>query len=474
MPTGYKFLIGGEWRESAKKAEVINPYSNEAVGVVFQASPQDIEDAIVAAQRAFAVTREMPSYRRAEILQNIVEGIKSKKAELIELMAKESGKPVQFGRGEVERSILTFTVAAEEAKRIHGEVLPFDLASHSERRFGIVRRFPIGLIAGISPFNFPLNLIAHKVGPCIASGNTMVLKPPSACPITGLTLARIIQDAGAPDGLFNIIPCCSSEAEVIVTDERIKMLSFTGSPEVGWHLKKKAGRKKVTLELGGNAGVIVDNGADLDFAVRRIAMGSFGNAGQSCIAVQRIYVHKDIYAEFESRFLEETRRLKVGDPMESDTVVGPMIDEQAARKVESWIEEAVAGGAQLLCGGKRNGAVLEPTIIVNAKKDMKVSCLEVFAPVVTLDRFEEFEDAVALVNDSKYGLQAGIFTNDMNKVFYAYNKLDVGGVIINDYPTYRIDNMPYGGVKESGVGREGIRYAIEEMTEMKLLVFNLA
>lgn len=474
MPTGYKFLIGGEWRESAKKAEITNPYSNEVVGVVFQASPQDIEDAIVTAQRAFAVTREMPSYRRAEILQNIVEGIKSMKAELVELMAKESGKPVQFGRGEVERSILTFTVAAEEAKRIHGEVLPFDLASHSERRFGIVRRFPIGPIAGISPFNFPLNLIAHKVGPCIASGNTMVLKPPSACPITGLTLARIIQDAGAPDGLFNIIPCCSSEAEVIVTDERIKMLSFTGSPEVGWHLKNKAGRKKVTLELGGNAGVIVHKDANLDFAIKRIAIGSFGNAGQSCIAVQRIYVHRDIYAEFESRFLEETRRLKVGDPMESDTVVGPMINEQAARKVESWIQEAVAGGAQLLCGGKRNGAVLEPTVIVNAKKDMKVSCLEVFAPVVTLDMFEKFEDAVAAVNDSKYGLQAGIFTNDMNKVFYAYNKLDVGGVIINDYPTYRIDNMPYGGVKESGVGREGVRYAIEEMTEVKLLVFNLA
>jgi glyceraldehyde-3-phosphate dehydrogenase (NADP+) len=473
MQKEYKFLIGGEWRSSSKKEQVLNPYDNKVVGVVFQASPQDIDDAVVAAQQAFEVTREMPSYRRAEILQGIVEGIRGKKDELAELMARESGKPIQFAKGEVERSILTFTVAAEEAKDIHGDLIPLDLASHSEGRIGIVRRFPIGPIAGISPFNFPMNLIAHKVGPCIASGNTMVLKPPSSCPITGLTLAGIIQDAGAPRGMFNIIPCRSSEAEAIVTDERIKMLSFTGSPEVGWYLKSKAGKKRVTLELGGNAGVLVDRDANLDFAVRRIAIGSYGNSGQSCIAVQRIYVHSDIYDEFESRFLEETKRLKVGDPMDGDTVVGPMIDENAAKKVESWIQEAVAGGASVLWGGRRNGAVLEPTIVVGAERDMKVSCLEVFAPVVTLDRFESFEDAIDMINDSKFGLQAGVFTNDLKKVFYAYKKLDVGGVIINDYPTYRIDSMPYGGVKESGFGREGVKYAIEEMTEMKLLVFNL-
>jgi glyceraldehyde-3-phosphate dehydrogenase (NADP+) len=474
MPKEYKFLIGGEWRTSSRQQEIKSPYTGETVGCVYMASPQDIEDAIVAAQQAFEVTREMSTYKRADLLRNIAEGIKERKDEIAEMMASESGKPIQFAKGEIERSVLTFTIAAEEAKRIHGEVLQLDLAAHSEKRFGIVRRFPLGPIAGISPFNFPLNLIAHKLAPCIAAGNTMVLKPPSPCPITGVMLAEIVHNADAPPGMFNIIPCRASEAEKIVTDDRLKMLTFTGSPEVGWYLKNIAGKKRVTLELGGNAGVIVDKEANLDFAVKRIVIGSYGNAGQSCIAVQRIYVHKDIYPEFEQRFVKETMSLKVGNPMESDTVVGPMIDEKSAAKIEEWIQEAVAGGARLLCGGKRNGAVLEPTVIANAKKDMKVSCLEVFAPVVTLEPFDRFEDVIAAVNDSMYGLQAGIFTNDVGKVFYAYNKLDVGGVIINDYPTYRIDNMPYGGVKESGTGREGVKYAIEEMTEMKLLVFNLA
>jgi acyl-CoA reductase-like NAD-dependent aldehyde dehydrogenase len=340
-------------------------------------------------------------------------------------------------------------------------------------RLGLTRRFPIGPIGAITPFNFPLNLVAHKVAPAIASGNTIVLKPSSNAPLTALQLAAIIHKSGYPAGGFNIVPCNSNEGEQLYLDQRIKLVSFTGSPAVGWNIKNRAGKKRVVLELGGNAGVIVDKGANLEYAVPRIALGSYGNAGQSCIAVQRIYAQRDLFDEFERRFLEATRSMVVGDPMADNTTVGPMIEEAAARKVEDWIQEAVSGGAKILCGGRRQGAVLEPTILMGVKPEMKVSCQEVFAPVVTLDSFIDFRDAVLAVNNSAFGLQAGVFTNNVNDIFYAYEELEVGGVIVNDYPTYRIDHMPYGGVKDSGFGREGIAYAIEEMTEMKLLALNL-
>ncbi|MEK9136880.1 MAG: aldehyde dehydrogenase family protein, partial [Bacteroidota bacterium] len=388
------------------------------------------------------------------------------------LITAETGKPITFSRAEVDRSVFTFLYASEEAKRLEGTVLPLDLAVHASNRFGIVQRFPLGVVGAITPFNFPINLVAHKLAPAIAAGNSFVLKPSSNAPLTALTLGEIISNSGYPTEAVNVVPCSGGEAEQLITDKRVKLVSFTGSPAVGWPLKIQAGAKKVVLELGGNAGVIVDKGTDIRSTAKRIAMGAYGNAGQSCIAVQRVYVHKELYRAFLDEFVDDSKATKVGDPNDEATVVGPMIDEAAARKVEEWIGEAVASGARVLCGGRRVGAVLEPTVLVDVRPDMKVSCQEVFAPVATVDPFDSFQQAVEMVNNSEYGLQAGVFTNDLSHLLYAYRQLDVGGVIINDYPTFRIDHMPYGGVKGSGFGREGIKYAIEEMTEPKLLVIN--
>ncbi|CUT04289.1 aldehyde dehydrogenase family protein [Candidatus Kryptobacter tengchongensis] len=474
MVTEYKFFINGEWRTSPRKIQIKSPFNGEIAGEVYLASPDDLEDAVISAQNAFEKTKEIPSHKRAEILEFISNEIAKRREDFAQMITREMGKPITFSRAEVDRAIFTFKIASEEAKRINGEIIPLDLASHSEKRLGLVKRFPIGIILAITPFNFPLNLVAHKVAPAIASGNAIILKPSSQAPIVSIMLAEIIEKSGYPAGGFNLVPCKSDEIELLVRDERIKMVTFTGSSEVGWRLKNIAGKKKVTLELGGNAAVVVEPDANLDFAVKRIALGSFGQAGQSCIAVQRIYVHKDIYPEFEKRFVEETKKLKVGNPFEPDTIVGPLVDENAAIKTENWVNEAVKNGAKILTGGKRNYTFYEPTILIDVKPDMKVSCQEVFAPVVTLEKYDSFEEAIQMVNNSRYGLQAGIFTNNIKKIFYAFDKIDVGGVIINDYPTYRIDHMPYGGVKDSGFGREGLKYAIEEMTELKLMVLNLA
>jgi glyceraldehyde-3-phosphate dehydrogenase (NADP+) len=469
-----QFFVGGEWRKSQKHKPVINPYDCKTVGEVYQASQNDIQDAIRSAEAASAATRRLQSYERTEILAFIAGEIAAKKESFAQLITAETGKPITSSRAEVERSIFTFTAASEEARRIEGSVLPLDLALHSKSRFGLVRRFPLGPIGAITPFNFPINLIAHKVAPAIAAGNTIILKPSSNAPLTALLLAEVISRSGLPQGGFNIVPCPTNEARQLVTDERIRLITFTGSSAVGWGIKAQAGKKRVTLELGGNAGVIVDRGFKLDHITKRIAQGSYGNAGQSCISVQRIYVHEDIYDEFADLFVMESKSTQMGDPRDERTVVGPMISEEAAVKAECWIKEAVDGGAHILCGGKRERAMLEPTVLVDVKPEMNVSCHEVFAPVVTLDRFRDFKQAVGAVNNSAYGLQAGVFSKDLNNVFYAYDELEVGGVIVNDFPTYRIDSMPYGGVKDSGFGREGLRYAIEEMTEMKLLAFNLA
>ena len=468
-----RFLVAGEWKSSENKRPVHNPYTKELVGEVFQASSKDIGDAIHAATAAFQTTRNLPAYRRADILRTIADAIGERRDSFAECMTAETGKPISFSRAEVDRAVFTFTIASEEAKRIDGSVLPLDLAGHSENRLGIVRRFALGPIGAITPFNFPLNLVSHKVAPAIASGNTIVLKPSSNAPLTALLLAEVIHNTALPKGAFSVAPCDSNEIDQLITSEAIKLISFTGSPAVGWGIKNKAGKKRVVLELGGNAGVIVDKDGDSEYALQRIVQGSYGNAGQSCIAVQRIFVHEAVFEGFLSRFLAATKNVVVGDPTNEATVVGPMITEEAARKAEQWVKEAVTAGARLLCGGKRNGAVLEPTILTDVKRHMKVSCEEVFAPVVTIEPFTSFEHAVKAVNDSAYGLQAGVFSNSFNNVMFAYRELEVGGVIINDFPTYRIDHMPYGGVKNSGFGREGIRYAIEEMTEMKLMVMNL-
>jgi glyceraldehyde-3-phosphate dehydrogenase (NADP+) len=385
----------------------------------------------------------------------------------------EAGKPIKTARAEVERAILTFTVAAEESVRIGGEWIPLDLLPSMAGRSAIVRRFPLGPIAAITPFNFPLNLVAHKIAPAIAAGCTMVLKPAPKTPLTALLLAEVVEKAGWPAGALNILSLSNDDAQRMVSDDRLKLLTFTGSGAVGWELKQKAGKKKVVLELGGNAAVVVHSDADVDYAAERCAVGGFYYSGQSCISVQRIYVQRAVEKKFTAALLARGAKLKIGDPSDDAIDVGPMINEDAAKRAESWIEEAVAGGANLLAGGKRRGAFVEPTVLTDTKPEMRVSCEEVFAPVVVIEAYDEFADALRRVNDSPYGLQAGLFTRDAKLIFEAYETLEVGGLMVGEMSAFRIDHMPYGGIKDSGLGREGLRYAIEEMTEPKLLMLNL-
>jgi glyceraldehyde-3-phosphate dehydrogenase (NADP+) len=388
-------------------------------------------------------------------------------------MAQEAGKPIKAARTEVERAIFTFNVAAEESTRIYGEYLPLDWQEFTAGRWGIVRRFPLGPIAGITPFNFPLNLVAHKVAPAIAAGCPLVLKPAPQTPLTALLLAEAVQQAGWPDGGLNVLPLSNDDAGLLVTDERIKLISFTGSAAVGWQIKKNCGKKKVVLELGGNAGVIVHSDADLAYAADRCVAGGFAYAGQTCISVQRILVERTAFAKFTDLLLEGVKKLKIGDPLDDSTDLGPLIRESDAVRASDWIQEAVRGGARLLCGGQRRGPVLDPTVLTGTRPEMKVNCQEIFAPVVTVEPYDDFNQALKQINNSPYGLQAGLFTRDAKLIFNAYEELEVGGLIAGDVPAFRIDHMPYGGVKDSGLGREGLRYAIEEMTEPKLLVMNL-
>jgi acyl-CoA reductase-like NAD-dependent aldehyde dehydrogenase len=470
------YYIGGEWRGASADAhsvEIINPFDNSVVGKVALAGNEDIETAITRAESAFRVTRSLQSYERYEVLSSIASGIRKEKEEFVLGLVAEVGKPLAAANVEVERSITTFQYAAEEAKRLGGDVVPLDITAAGQNRYGIVRRFPLGVILGISPFNFPLNLVAHKVAPAIASGNSFLLKPATQASLTSLRLAKIIETSGYPAGAFSVIPCTNALAEGLVQDERIKLFSFTGSPAIGWSLKAKSGKKKVLLELGGNAGVIVDKTADLDLAVRKNLLGAFVYSGQVCIKVQRIYVHADIFDEYVERFLAATMSLPVGDPGRTDTVVGPVINSDAVDRIIAWIGEAVRLGAKVLAGGGHVGRVIEPTVLLNVPPEAKVFCTEVFGPVVTLHKFHSMAEAVEGVNASQYGLQAGLFSNDYSNILYAYNHLEVGAVIINENPTFRVDNMPYGGVKDSGFGREGVRYAIEEMTEPKMLALGV-
>jgi glyceraldehyde-3-phosphate dehydrogenase (NADP+) len=466
----YKFLVGGEWRSSDEKVYIANPYNGSAVGVLSLAHEDDIDDAIKRSVAVFPTLRSLSGYERSKILIRLAHSIEKRRDEFAEMISNESGKPIRFSYAEVDRSISTFAIAAEEATRIGGEVIPLDVTSTVTNRKGIMTRFPIGVVACISPFNFPLNLIAHKVAPAIASGNSFIIKPPPQAPLTSLLLGDCLLDSGLPKDAVNVLPCSNPIAELLVTDPRIAMVSFTGSSRVGWDVKEKAGKKKVILELGGNAAVIVDKHADVNLAVERCVLGAFAYAGQVCIKVQRIYVHRSLYKQFEMKFLEAASEVKVGNPLETTTIVGPMISLVEAERVENWVKEAVAEGANVAWGGKRRGSIIEPTVLDGVKPTMKVCSEEIFGPVATLHKIDSIEHAVEEVNNSRYGLQAGIFSSDMNSILYAYRHLEVGGVIVNDYPTFRVDNMPYGGVKDSGFGREGIRYAIQEMTEPKLLV----
>jgi glyceraldehyde-3-phosphate dehydrogenase (NADP+) len=474
MAKEYRYLIDGGWRASSGRVEVRNPYDGKVIGFTSNAGDIDIEDAIHASQKSFEKTKKLPAYKRAEIIDGVVCGLKERADEIAKIITQESGKPINDSRTEVKRTICTFQIACEETKRLGGKEIPLDIIAGSEKRTGIVRRFPVGPILGITPFNFPLNLVAHKVAPAMAVGNPIILKPAPKTPLSALILGEIIMAAGWPAGGINIFLCSNQKAEMLIKDERIKMMTFTGSAVIGWMLNDMAGKKKVTLELGGNAGVIVHCNADVDFAAMRCAVGAFSFAGQVCISVQRIYVHTEVYRAFLERFLEATSNLKMGDPMDELTKIGPMIGEDVAKRAKEWVDEAVRGGARLIIGGKRKGNFFEPTVLTDTKPDMKVSCEEVFAPIVTVEQYNGFEEAVSKINNSRYGLQAGIFTTDIKEIFYAFNELEVGGVIVNDVPTYRVDNMPYGGVKMSGIGREGVKYAMEEMTEPRLLVLNIS
>jgi glyceraldehyde-3-phosphate dehydrogenase (NADP+) len=469
----FKCLIDGQWKTSPEPIEIRSPYSGEVAGITYQATPDDIETAIEASSHAFEHTRRMPTHRRVEILEKIVQALKAGQDDIARLIALEAGKPIKIARGEAARAALTFTDALEESKRIRGEWLPLDLDRASEGRFALVKRFPVGPISAITPFNFPLNLVAHKLAPALACGNTTIVKPAPQAPLSALNLARIVHEAGAPPGMLNTLLCSNEAAQPLITDERIKMLTFTGSAAVGWGLKQTAGKKRVVLELGGNAGVVVHSDADLSYAAQRCVFGGFSYAGQVCISVQRAFVHRPIFDAFTDAFLRLVKQLHIGNPLDETTDVGPMISQRDAERAERWINEAVDGGAKLLIGGERDGAILQPTVLTNTDPEMNVCRQEVFAPVVALEPYDDLSEAIVRVNDSPYGLQAGIFTRDIGSIFHVFDTLDVGGVMVNEVPTYRADSMPYGGMKDSGLGREGVRYAIEDMTERKTLMLNL-
>lgn len=468
----YGCYIGGEWIKTGNAIEVRSPFDNSLVAVVHRAGTGQIESAIAKATASFQVTRKLPAWKRAEALEAISAGIAARREEFAQTIALEAGKPIRTARVEVDRAVFTFKVAAEESKRIYGEVVALDWISGTEGREAQIRRVPLGPVVGISPFNFPLNLVAHKVAPALAAGDPIILRPASQTPVSALKLAEVIQGSGWPAEAFSVIPSTTSDAAALIEDDRIRLLTFTGSPAIGWFLKSRAGRKRVTLELGGNAGVIVHKDADVAYAAERVAWGGFSYAGQSCISVQRVYVHAEVYEAFVTAFLARVGNLRVGDPLDESTDVGPVIDPGAAERVEAWVNEAEKEGAKVLVGGARKGNLWQPTVLADIKPEMLVSCQEVFAPLVVLYRYKDIREAIAAVDDSDFGLQAGLFTNDLNVVKQAFDDIDVGGLMVNDVSTFRIDHMPYGGVKQSGFGREGLRYAIEEMSELKLLTFN--
>lgn len=466
----YKIYLAGSFTETSEKIKVFNSYTNECIAEVCTASQQDLEKAIIAAQSVEKQLAKIPSYQRYEILMHIAELMKTEKNLLAKVLCSEACKPFKLALSEVERAIQTFIVAAEEAKRLPMEYMSVDWTAAGEGKEALVKYFPVGLVAGISPFNFPLNLAVHKIAPAIAAGCPIILKPSSSTPLSTLELAKIIDKTSLPKGSISILPMNRKTGNLLVTDERFKLLTFTGSPEVGWKMKNDAGKKKVVLELGGNAGVIVTQTANREKAVTKCIAGGFAYAGQVCIHTQRIYVHSSIFDDFTNRFIEKTKFLKSGPSENPDTDISALIDEENAKRVESWVAEAVNGGAKLLCGGKREGAFFEPTVLTATKQNMKVCCCEIFGPVVIIEPYDDFKTAVDEINKSRYGLQAGVFTDSITEMDYAFNNIEVGGLMINEVPTFRMDHTPYGGVKDSGLGREGVKYAILDMLEPRLMV----
>ena len=472
LKSSYPYYLANEACQPNTDLAVTDKFTGDVATRVALADAKAIDKAIAAAVSASEAMRDFAPYQRQAVLEHCVKRFRERYDEMAMALCIEAGKPIKDARGEVTRLIDTFKVAAEEAVRINGEVLNLEISARAKGYRGFTRRVPIGPCSFISPFNFPLNLAAHKVAPGIAAGCPFVLKPASRTPIGALIIGEVLAETDLPKGAFSILPAHRDGADLFTTDERLKLLSFTGSPAVGWDLKAKAGKKKVVLELGGNAACVIeaDQRDRLDAVIERVIFGAFYQSGQSCIGVQRILIHEDIYDEFRDRFVAATRKLVAGDPKDEKTFIGPMIDEKEAKRLDDWIQEAVKDGATLLCGGKREGAMLEASVLEHVGADQKVNCMEAFGPVAVLQPYADFDEALGIVDDSEFGLQAGIFSNDINQAMRAWDRLDVGGVVIGDVPSFRVDNMPYGGVKDSGLGREGIRYAIEDMTELRLLI----
>ncbi len=465
----YPMRIAGE-RRGDQWEMVRSPFDQAEVGEVAVGGHADMDDAIAAAASAFATMRSLSTHRRVEILEQTARGIEREADALAHLMARESGKPIRFCRGEVARAVVTFSLGAAEARRSSGEVLPVDLEPRAEGRLCLYTRVPRGPVAAISPFNFPLNLVAHKLSPALAVGTSVVLKPPPQAPLTAHRLADILEASGLPAGALNVLHCAPETAQRMVEDDRMKVLSFTGSDAVGWHLASVAGKKKVMLELGGNAPCVLDRGVDFERVLDKLLMGAWGSAGQVCIKIQRILVHRDDFDAFVDRFVAASEAVVCGDPLSEDTVVGPLVERRHVERVLAWIEEAVDAGATIHCGGEAEGNIVRPTVLTRVPPAAKVLTEEVFGPVTIVEPYATFEDALMACNAGRFGLQVGVFTADIGKALAAFRALDYGGVMINDVPTFRVDNFPYGGTKDSGFGREGVRFAMDEMTEEKVLV----
>ncbi|MBI4702682.1 MAG: aldehyde dehydrogenase family protein [Deltaproteobacteria bacterium] len=470
LRASWPYYLAGKPAQPNLDLEVTDKYSGKLAARVARPGPAAIELAIAAAAAAQGPMRRLAAYERQGVLEHCVRRFRERSEELALSLCIEAGKPIRDARGEVDRLIDTFRSAAEQSVRLCGEVLDLEISARARGYAGMYKRVPVGPCALITPFNFPLNLVAHKIAPALAVGCPFVLKPASSTPLGALIIGEILAETDLPEGAFSILPCQGAEAEVLATDERIKLLSFTGSPAVGWALKAKSGRKKVVLELGGNAACVLDEGTDLDDAIGRLIFGAFYQSGQSCISVQRILIHESIYEQARERLVAAARALCMGDPREEKTFIGPMISEADAVREQSWIDEAATAGARLLCGGGRRGPMVEATLLESVPHGCRLYAREVFGPVACIEPFTDFEQALEEVNASTYGLQAGVFTRDLHKALRAWEVLDVGGVIVGDVPSWRVDHMPYGGVKESGLGREGIRWAMEDMTEIRLLV----
>jgi acyl-CoA reductase-like NAD-dependent aldehyde dehydrogenase len=470
----YKMFIDGQWVGGSQMMEVTNKYTGEVIGMLPIASQADVDAAITAAARVAPSMADMPAHARSKILARAAALIQERREDFARTIAAEAGKALKFARVEVERAIGIFTIAAEEAKRLHGETIPLDAVASGEGYFGFWTRRPVGVIAAISPFNFPLNLVAHKVAPALAAGNTLVLKPASSTPLTAVKLCQVLAEAGLPSGALNlVVGSGSTVGEWLITDPRVAKITFTGSPPVGRHILSVAGIKKVTLELGNSSPVIIAPDADLDFVARRCAVGAYANSGQMCISVQRIYSQRSVYEPFTEKFVEASSAMVVGDPLDERVDVGPMIDAHEVDRIEGWVKEATSGGAKILTGGKRLGPVYYPTVLTDVTPQMKVVAEEVFAPVASVIACDDFEEALRQADQTEYGLQASVFTRDINRVFQAVKRLNFGGVIINDTSNFRTDHMPYGGNRQSGLGREGVRFAMEDMTNIQMVAIRL-